>query len=110
DRRRLQSQAMLADGGRCFVDDAVLRGPAALQREVEADETELDADDVGLERAHRFLEQLLPGLVALEDGDGQHGEILTCDRERKSAMRNTLALCAMFFYAPSLAKTKPEGE
>jgi hypothetical protein len=110
DRRRLQSQATLANRRGRFVDDSVLGGPAALQREVEADEAELEADDVGLERAHRFLEQLLPGLVALEDGDGQHGEILTCDRERKSAMRNMLALCEIFFYASSLTETEPEGE
>ena len=34
-----------------------------------ADELELDADHVGRERAQRLLEQLLAGLVALEDDD-----------------------------------------
>ena len=43
--------------------------PALLEREVEAVELDVEADDVGVEHAQRLLEQLLPGLVALQDGD-----------------------------------------
>ena len=40
-----------------------------LEREVEARERELDPEDVRLEDAERRLEQLLSGLVALENDD-----------------------------------------
>ena len=60
---------MLADRGRRLVDDGVLRLPARLEREVVARELELDPDHVRREHAERLLEQLLPGLVALEDDD-----------------------------------------
>ena len=52
------------------VDDLVARGAAAFQGEVEAGQLELDPDDGGVEDAHGLLEQLLSGLVALEDHDG----------------------------------------
>ena len=40
-----------------------------LQREVEALELELEPEQAGIEDAQRLLEQLLAGLVALEDHD-----------------------------------------
>ena len=73
DRRALQAEAVLADRRGRLRDHGVLRRAAVLEREVEALQLELDADHVGRERAQRFVEQLLPGLVALEDGDGLGG-------------------------------------
>ena len=43
--------------------------PPLLEREVEAGKLELEADDIRGEDAQRLLEQLLPGLVPLEDHD-----------------------------------------
>ena len=42
-----------------------------LERQVVALELQLEPDHVGVEHAERLLEQLLPGLVALEDDDPQ---------------------------------------
>ena len=56
-------------GCRGLVHDLVVRAPAGLEREVEARELELEADHVGREDADGLFEQLLPGLVPLEDGD-----------------------------------------
>ena len=53
----------------CVIDDRVPRRPPRLQREVEARELQLEADHVRLEHSQRLLEQLLPGLVALEHDD-----------------------------------------
>ena len=69
DRRGLQPEAVLADRGRRLVHDAVVGLAAPLEREIEARELELDPDHVGLEHAQALLQQLLPGLVALEDDD-----------------------------------------
>jgi hypothetical protein len=69
DRRRLQAEAVLADGRRGVVHDLVLRLSALLQREVEARELELDADDVRRQHAKRLLEELLSGLVSLQNDD-----------------------------------------
>ena len=52
-----------------LVHDAVVGLAAPLEREVEARELELDADHVGREHAEALLQELLPGLVALEDDD-----------------------------------------
>ena len=57
------------DGGGRLVDDLVPRLAAAPEREVVAREGELEPEDVRLEDAERRLEQLLSGLVALEDDD-----------------------------------------
>jgi hypothetical protein len=51
------------------VDDAVLRRPSALEREIEFTEGKLDADDIWLEHTQRGLEELLSRLVAAEDHD-----------------------------------------
>ena len=60
---------MLADRRRRLVDDRVLRRAPVLEREVEARQLELEPDHVGREDAQGLLEQLLAGLVALEDDD-----------------------------------------
>src|SRR5207247_834567 len=70
DRRRLERQPLLADRRRRLVHDAVVGLAAPFEREVEAREVELDADHIELENAQALLQQLLPGLVALEDDDG----------------------------------------
>ena len=54
---------------RRLVDDRVAGRAPALEREVEAGQVDLEADHVGGEHAQRLLEQLLPGLVALEHDD-----------------------------------------
>src|SRR5579864_3468133 len=69
DRRRLQAEPVLSDRSRTLVRDAVLRLDAPLEREVETRELELHSDHVRPENAQRLLEQLLAGLVALEDDD-----------------------------------------
>ena len=69
DRRGLQAEPGLADRGRGLVDDRVVGRAAVLEREVVALEVDLEADHVGREHAQRLLEQLLPGLVALEHDD-----------------------------------------
>ena len=45
-----------------------------LERQVVVDQLELDPEQLGVEDADRLLEQLLTGLVALEDDDLQHAE------------------------------------
>ena len=69
DRRRLEAEPVLADRRGRLVHDLVLRRAAAVEREVEAEELEREADHVRRENAERLLEQLLPGLVPLEDDD-----------------------------------------
>ena len=69
---RLEPEAVLADRSRGLVDDAVPRGPAALEGEVEADEVELDSDHVGRESPESLFQELLPGLVAFEHDDRLH--------------------------------------
>ena len=71
DRRRLDAEARRAHRRGGLVDDLVAGLAALLEREVVAVELEREPDDVGVEHAEGLLEQLLPGLVALEDGDRQ---------------------------------------
>ena len=71
DRRRLEAVAGVAHRARRLVDDLVGGRAARLEREVVAHEVELHPEDVGIEDAERLLEQLLAGLVALEDDDPQ---------------------------------------
>src|SRR5205807_4575140 len=52
-------------------DDAVVRGPAIVQGEVEALEVQRDLEDLAIEDPQRLLEQLLARLVALQHGDTQ---------------------------------------
>ena len=52
-----------------LVHDGVLGGPARLEREVVAGELELEPDHVGGEDAERLVEQLLAGVVPLQDDD-----------------------------------------
>ena len=73
DRRRLQPEPVLADRGRRLMHHLVLRRPARFEREVVPVEGEVEADDLRIEHAQRFVEQLLPGLVAFEDGDRRLG-------------------------------------
>ncbi len=69
DRRRLEPEAVLADGGGGLVDDAVPGRAPVLERQVEARKLELDPDHVGGEDAQRLLQQLLAGLVPFQDDD-----------------------------------------
>ena len=69
DRRGLQSEPVPADRLRGLVNDAVAGRAAARQREVEPRQRHLDADHVRGEHSQRLLEELLAGLVALEDDD-----------------------------------------
>jgi hypothetical protein len=59
----------LAHGRGRLVHDRVVRCAARLERQVVARQLDLQADHVGREHAQRFLQQLLPGLVAIEDDD-----------------------------------------
>ena len=68
---RLDAEAGLAHGLGGLGDDRVVGLAAVVEREVEVDELGLQRDDVGVEHAQRLLEQLLSGLVALEDDDLQ---------------------------------------
>ena len=65
----LQAEPVLADRGGRLVHDGVLGLAAALEREVVADELELEPDHVRGENAEAFLQELLAGLVAFEDDD-----------------------------------------
>jgi hypothetical protein len=69
DRCRLQSEPVLPNRPRSLVHDLVVRGPAVLQREVEARKLELDPDHVGSEDPERFLEQFLARFVPFEHHD-----------------------------------------
>ena len=68
-RGALQAEPVLADRGRSFVDDPVLRRPAVFEGQVEARELELDADHLRRQHPQAFLQQLLARLVAFEDDD-----------------------------------------
>ena len=69
DGRGLEPEPGLAHGLGGLGDDGVVGLAAVLEREVVVDELGLEPGDVGVEHADRLLEQLLPGLVALEDDD-----------------------------------------
>ncbi len=56
DRRRLQTEAVLADRGCGLVHDPVAGLAALLEGEVEAREVELDVDHGGVEHAQALLE------------------------------------------------------
>ena len=60
---------MVADRAGRLVDDGVVGGAAILEREVEPGERDLEADHGRVEQAQRRLEQLLAGLVTLENDD-----------------------------------------
>lgn len=70
---------MLPDRSGGFVDNAIFGRAPALQREVEARKPELDADHVDGQDPKWLLQELLPGLVTLEDDDRLHARIV-CDR------------------------------
>ena len=55
------------------IDDPVRRRPAVLERQVEVLELELEPEQVAVEHPQRLLEQLLPGLVAVQDDDRRPG-------------------------------------
>ena len=69
DRGRLEPEAGLAHRPGGLGDDLVGRGAPALEREVEALELYLHAEERRIEQPERLLEELLSGLVALEDDD-----------------------------------------
>ncbi len=54
-----------------LVDDLVVGLAPVVEGEIVAVELELEAEDLGVEHPEGLLEQLLPGLVALEDRDRQ---------------------------------------
>ena len=80
--RRLDPEPVLADGERCLVNDAVARGAAVREREVETRERELEADHVSIEETQGCFEELLAGVVALENDDCArlHGAIVVAAR------------------------------
>lgn len=49
------------------MDHFVFRCSTSFQREIEAAELELNADDCGIQDPERLLEQFLPGLVSVHD-------------------------------------------
>ena len=108
--RCFQAVAVLADCRGRLVHDTVRRRTTALEREIEANQAELHADDVGGEGAERFLEQFLPGLVAFEHDDRLHARDPTCASSRKRAQDNTLALLDSLFYSSVFARIELEGE
>ena len=68
----------------------VLGRAPVLEREVEADELELDADHIGRQRAQCLLEQLLSGLVPFEDGDRGGGHAR--DYSRRPAGKDAITV------------------
>ena len=73
DRGRFQPEPVLANRSSRLMDDGVARRTTPFEREVEANESELDTDHLGCECAKRLFEQLLPSLVAFENDDRLHG-------------------------------------
>jgi hypothetical protein len=69
DRGRLEAKPVFADRAGGLVDDLVLGRAPCLERQVVARQLELEPDHVGRENAERLLEELLPGVVALEHDD-----------------------------------------
>ena len=61
----------MAHGRGGLVHDRVGGRAPALERQVEALELQGEPEQAGVEHAERRLEELLPGLVALEHGDAQ---------------------------------------
>ena len=74
--------------GRLF-DDRVVRLAPVFEREIEALDLYLDAEDLGVEKAQRLLEQLLSGLVPVERNNAKrlHGtrRYLMCELERRKS-------------------------
>ncbi len=104
----LQAETVFANRLRCLVDDAVLRSAPSREREVEADEAELDADHVRREHAHRLLEKLLSGLVSFENDDGLHARDPTQPLLAKCVERFALALCEAVSYPCVFHRPKPK--
>src|SRR5439155_13760263 len=71
DRRRLDAEPARAHRLRRLVHDPVARRPAVLQRQVEPLEVERQLQHIGVQDAQGLLEQLLAGLVALQDSDAE---------------------------------------
>jgi hypothetical protein len=69
DRRGLEAEAGRAHRRGGLGDALVLRRAPVLEREIVVLELDLRPADVGVEHADRLLEQLLAGLVAVEDDD-----------------------------------------
>jgi hypothetical protein len=69
DRGALQPEPVPPNRRRGLVHDLVPGCTAVLERQVEARQVDRDPDHVRREDPNRLLEQLLAGLVALEDDD-----------------------------------------
>ena len=65
----LEPETVVADRARRLVDDCVAGGAAVLERQVEAGERDVEADHGSIEKAQRGLQELLAGLVTLENDD-----------------------------------------
>ena len=99
---------MLANRSSGLEHDGVLGGAPPLEREIEADEVELHTDDVRRKHAHRFLEELLSGLVAFEHDDRLHARDPTQPLHAKCVERFALALCKAVSYACIFVRSKPK--
>ena len=73
DRRRLDPEPRLRHGRRRLGADLVLRPPPVLEGEIEALEFDLQPDHLRIDHAQGLVEQLLPGLVALQHDYPQTG-------------------------------------
>ena len=71
DRRRLEAEARRGHRRRRRRHDLVVGLAPVVEREVVVLQLDLDPGHGGVEHPQRLLEQLLPGLVALEDDDAQ---------------------------------------
>jgi hypothetical protein len=69
DRGCLQAQSRHEHRLGGLRDDLVAGRASMTQREIEALELEVDAQQLRIEQAHRLLEQLLSGLIALHHHD-----------------------------------------
>src|SRR5262249_16808673 len=71
DRRRLDPEAELAESRRRLEDTFVTGAPPLLQGQVEVAHLDTEPQDVRFEEPQRLSQQLLAGLVAVQDGDGR---------------------------------------
>ena len=69
DGGRLEPETRLTHGGGGLTDDLVRRRSPIRERQVEADQFEVEPEDGRIEHPQRFVEQLLPCLVTVTDDD-----------------------------------------
>ena len=65
----LQPQTRLPHGGGGLADDLVGSGATIAQGQVEPHQVDIEPDDCGVEHPQGFIEQFLPGLVAVAHDD-----------------------------------------